>query len=365
MKTTTQPEQSARGTTQQRSKKVKSKWDDKHFSFTPLLDRGKFLNIVKSDRSDGKTTAMIDRVCKRFKANEGKFIICRRYKPEADKEFRKALLDPVHVLGMHEDLDCTVEKTNVKFNGVHAGWIIPLVLTGGMKSRNYDEANELYFDEAILLPHSMQHYLPDEATVWLEWLTTVFRDRVGNRAFMFGNNITYNDPVSMAWGLMPSGKEFTYYSIPGSQNKNICVWIKHNKELEEVHAAGDVGQLVGGSKYGRYAFGNEVMYGNDEFIAKRPEGCRFAFGIRYKGEVFGFWLDPLEGRLYVSKRYDSTSRMIYSLTRDDHTINTHLVRARGDAFFRIMAQYYAAGDMRFTDNYTKARGVEILGYFFQ
>lgn len=347
------------------SRKVRNKWDSKHFTFTPLLDRGKFLNIVKSDRSDGKTTAMIDRVCSRFKRNEGKFIICRRYKPEADKEYRKSLLDPVHNLGRHTDIECTVEKTNVKFNGVHAGWIVPLVLTGGLKSRNYDEANELYFDEAILMPGSLQHYLPNEATVWLEWLTTVFRDRTGNRAFMFGNNITYNDPISMAWGLMPTGQEFTYYAMPGSQNKNICVWIKHNEELEEVHAAGDVGQMVSGTKYGRYAFGNEVLVGNDEFIAKRPGGCQFAFGIRYKGEVFGFWLDAVEGRLYVSKRYDATSHMIYSLTREDHTINTHLLKARGNAFFRIMSEYYASGDLRFEDIYCKGRGMEILGYFFK
>ena len=73
---------------------------------------------------------------------------------------------------------------------------------------------------------------------------------------------------------------------------------------------------------GMVASRNMFVHADTSFVRPKTKNAKFSFGIVYVGERFGIWYDQRDGYYYVTDSIpNNTGKPVYSLTRDDLTIN--------------------------------------------
>lgn len=353
-----------------------------YYSGKELFDRGYFLNFLKGPRGVGKTFLMKKRSTVRAVKKKSQFIWLRRYGTELDKDFResfyrniiKAANDPKAEMSEEDreelkDMHYQLEKNQIfastkSYNGKDPiGYYYALSKTQAKKSVDYPIVNDVIFDEYIIKAKSTLHYLPNEFTTFMEFISTVTRLSRGKHVYCIGNNISFTDPYSLAFNMRPTKQRFTVYTNPANGKKNVCQEMYRNPEFENAMYNTEFGQIVQGTLYGAYAVENEALEDNLDFVAKKPPNALWRLGIRYCGVYIGFYLDMNEGRLYASRNYDRTSNRLYSLTREDHTLNTFLISNRKNMFMlRELASMFQHGDLYFEDVQLKTICLEMLQY---
>lgn len=347
-----------------------------YYDGTDLLNRALFLNFIKGERGNGKTFYFKRRAIKRFITKKRQFIWLRRYKTEIDNAFRKSFLDDIIEASYNPDvvmsdserkmwqtLKWKLSGNIITINDERAGYYYALSTTSGKKSTPYPKVDELIFDEYLLKPKTPYHYIPEEVTTFLEFVSTVCRLRDNFKAFCIGNNMSWSDPYSLYFGMKPTKQRFTKYRNPYNNIANVLMEITNCEAYRKRMYSTQFGQLVEGTQYGKYAIDNDSLTDNLDFIKPKSRNSYFRFAIRYNGMYIGFWLDQNEGRMYASRKYDKTSKRLYSLTREDHTLNTYLIVNRRNLFYlRELLLMFANGELYFEDFQVKNNCLEMLQY---
>lgn len=347
------------------------------YSGQPLLERGYTINLIKGPRGPGKTFFYKKRGIMRGYADPNKKMIwLRRYKTELDAEFKEKFLKDIVEAANDPDSDFTnyerklfrnphieFKHKQIFFNDKHIGYFMPLAVTSGKKSNPFPDCSDIYFDEYLLHRKSQYHYLPDEFTTFMEFYSTVARARPNVRAYLIGNNMSWVDPYSIALGMRPTKTRFTAYTNPANGKANVLLEVYNDPEYTAAMYKTAIGEIVQGTAYGDYAFDNTALDANGEFIAQKTKDAVFRFAIRYQGQWIGFWRDQKLGYMFVNRSVDLSSPCCYSLTRDDHTLNTYLVTQRRSVYnLRELAAMYKYGAVRFADEQVKAIALDIFEY---
>ena len=102
---------------------------------------------------------------------------------------------------------------------------------------------------------------------------------------------------------------------------------------------GAFGRFIAETEYGKYALMNKFYLDNDAFIADPPSHCFYQCTLIYAGEKYGVWEDKRKGIYYISEKYDSFCRVVYSLAEDDHNENTFLLSTRYDVYKGLRAAF--------------------------
>ena len=83
--------------------------------------------------------------------------------------------------------------------------------------------------------------------------------------------------------------------------------------------------------------------------------------MKYKGTIYGVWVDYTEGKLYISYDYDPSSKIVYTITLDDHTPNTLLLkRPSSSSLFKTFVDGYKLGVVYFESMNIKNIVYEII-----
>lgn len=351
-----------------------------YYDGAPCRDRGYFLNFINSSRGDGKTFwHKCDAILYTRRHKGSQFIWMRRYDTELGEDFRDGFFsDIIKVANLPSDqrpqmtdedanffkgMSAQIRGNGIWVNGRKVGILVCLSKTLGKKSVNYCNVDRVIFDEYILKKKSPYRYLPDEFTYFMEFLLTVFRDRKNGRVFCLGNSLTSTDPYSLALGFGAVTKRFTPIRNPIYGTADILLEKYYNEEHAAAMYETPIGRIIRGTQYGKYAIENQTYDINEDFIRRRSTASVFRFAIAHQGITVGFWLDQQEGRYYASTAYDKTSREIYALTRDDHTLNTYLItNKRHFHDFRELALLYGARSLYFETPTIKSITLDIIAY---
>lgn len=332
----------------------------KYYDFTNLLSRNKFLNFILGHRGVGKTFRF-KKWCLDDAIKNGKqFVWVRRYETETKKAKSSFFRD---ISYKYPKVKFCTRGTNDSGEFVADGKVIGYYLTlsqqAKYKSNPFPLVDKIIFDEFIILKGSIR-YIGQEVLHFLELVDTIFRDRDNVRGvYCIANNISFNNPYFLYFGIKPFKDEFYTTTKFGSQlvvqNYKNQAYIDNKKQTR-------FGQLIDGTAYGEYAIENTTLGENPDFIAHKTPKAKFHYCIRYKTKIIGFWLDWSEGKLYASELYDKSATP-YALTREDMTPNTYLLRNINNFYIKDLIWFLENGLLYYENEQIQALVNEFTGLF--
>lgn len=292
-------------------------------------------NFIVGARGVGKTYGCKKWAIKDFLKNGNQFVYVRRYKEELKKLDK--FFDDINDEFPH--CEFKVHNKELKINGKVAGTAVALSTAKIEKSTPYPKVTKIIFDEFIL-DKGFHHYLPDEVTNFLELYSTIARTR-DVKVYFLSNALTITNPYFIYFDL-----SLPYNKTIKAEN-DILLEVVKESEYEELASKTRFGKLISGTPYGDYAISNEFLRDDRNFIMKKTVTSKFVFTMVYKGKKYGVWIDYNVGLEFVSEDYDTSSLVVYSITIDDHTPNTMLLKGQKSCLVEQFIKFYKLGLVRF------------------
>ena len=330
-----------------------------------LLSYKMFFNMVIGNRGGGKTYGFKTWAIDDFLKTGRQFVWLRRYGTEIEL-MRKSFFEDIAQKYPTHKFEIKGNKKAGKFyvDNKIMGFYFALSTSAIAKSSSYPLVDKIIFDEFLIMGNTYK-YLTEEVVLLLEFIETIFRNRENDPkaiqprgVYLAGNNITIANPYFLYFNIKPFKQRFYIDKVKG-----LLVEQYSNKSFIETKKQSHIGKLTAGTAYAEYAIENKSYLDNDKFIAKKPSNASFNCAIDYKGKTYGFWLDYKNGNMYVNMQYDPDSYNRFSLTKEDHSINTFLIKNINNTYLRNVVWLFRAGCMYFENQQIKSQVYEILSYF--
>lgn len=306
-------------------------WD-----ISKTLSHNCLFNFITGSRGSGKTYGAKKFVINRFIKYEEQFIYLRRYKTEFDKGKNDKFFDALIRQDEFPNHDLQVKSLNYLCNDKIMGSAMALSTAKIEKSQEFPNVKWIIFDE-FLIENGVYHYLPNEVMCFLDFYETIARMR-DVRVLFLSNAITQTNPYYLFFDIqLPYNSNFF-------KRGDILLEMVNNQKYIDAKKNTRFGKIISNTKYGDYAIDNKFLNDTNTFVMKKTKNSTYFFGFIYKGEMFGVWRDYSEGKVFVSKDYDNSSKMIYSITLADHQPNTMLLKGyRKSIIFKNFIEYYKQG----------------------
>ena len=322
--------------------KKKNKYS-KFWSPNHILGRNAVFNYVVGGRGTGKTYRCKWWLIKRAIKTRRPFIYLRRYETEFEDKgkFFSDVLDrfpqfEFKIEGMtayarrKQTEEEAREHENDYFEIVYFAALSKALIK---KSVPYNLVDYIVFDEFIIDRKKM-HYLPNEATAFLDFYNTVdrFQDRV--KVLFLANAVALVNPYFVYFNLSPRrGKEFTL-----SPDGFHCVEIVSAQQYKEYVNSTRFGQMIANTEYYDYAVDNRFFDQHDRFIEKKPENAEYVYAITFDGVTYAVWADYGRGRYYINDKVPN-GRLPFILTRDDMQPNLLMIEKASFLLKSLKALY--------------------------
>lgn len=331
-------------------------WYDKQ----QLLSYNKIFNFVLSNRGGGKTFHFTRWAIDDFLKNKKECVWVRRYQTEIDEmNLNGKFFDAVREY--YPEVDFKINGNTGLINDEVAIHFVALSTSRQLKSNNFPRVNKIVFDEFII-DKGRVTYLKNEVEVFLDLFETVDRMRDTTRAILLANSVSVVNPYFTFFRVRPNPqKRFNVYPT------GICIEFFTDKEFVAAKKQTRFGKLIKGTRYADFAIDNKWLNDNETFIEQKPKnGSTFMMGLKYQGQMFGFWVNYDKGYIYVNRQYDPSWYGLYALTKEDHEPNLLLIKNLRDSRHMQMVMYaYQNSLLRFEDMEVKSIMYEILGLFIR
>jgi hypothetical protein len=137
-------------------------------------------------------------------------------------------------------------------------------------------------------------------------------------------------------------------NITKAKNGKILLEMVANEDFINERLQTDFGQLIAGTDFADFAIYNKSPIDTNTFVMKKTEKCSYYMSFKYEGDLYGVWVDYSIGKFFVSKDVDPFFKMVYSITLDDHTPNTLLLKSVGKSvYFKEFIEQYKLGNVYF------------------
>lgn len=343
------------------------------FSLTPIMSRGKHLNVIVGQRSSGKSTATALFVLREYLATGYGWVYTRRTKDECLETCEHWFDNAVAILrgeGVNVNVEYKGGSYYVEYEGEtkEAGRVIALSQENKAKGENLSMFKYIIFDEFI---NKNGNYLGGRNRPIFEYqcLISLYQtsDRSVGNAFTnstyiicLGNLDSYYNPVFRGAGIDKYLTSDAHFICP--KNEEFAVQIMREEDSPAIaEYKQSVGYKLSDKRTKEYAYGNvaKEAYDND-FICKITEPMENICNLAYDGNMMQMLYSWKSGILYI-KNGKGAGRT-YALTADDHTPNYWLVMsATGAEPVKQLKVLYEQGRVRFAshklkyyvDNYLK------------
>ena len=335
-----------------------SKW----FNPNQILSYKTLVSVVVGMRGGGKTYGFKKKAIRDFIDKGEQFIWLRRYGTETDevkKTFFNDIRGDVDLKKRYGDISYKVDGDDIVINDKIAGHFISLSTASKYKSTAYPKVTMIIFDEFII-ERGMLRYMQSEVDMLYGLIETVQRQRDNLRCILIANAVKFNNPYFIEWRVRPFKKGFLHM-----KDRSVVIQMYVNKEFQKEKQESRIGKLTQGSDYYNMAIMNWFEDDNEKFIAKKPNSAYYRCTVRFEGDDYGFWLDPVKGRMYVNRQVDKNTRFKYTLSQKDHDINYYLVKSFNGTHIKEIVECYQLGVLYFSDVRVKGVVMEMLMYFIK
>lgn len=317
---------------------------DTYFTAKYILSKGASLNLVLSDRSDGKTFDTKRDALEEFEKDETITVYMRRFKTEITEEMYNTFFNEVIEKEKYMRFalwDFKGDKRGVKVrkNGEKKWkqivYFMPLTMSGKLKSQiHVSKIKRIYYDEFIPLDGV---YAKNECNLILEFYKSIDRDRDTTQMVILGNKISPFNPLFDYFNI---DLEITGEKIRLYQDKTLAVQIYANKEHREVRSESKFNKLVKGTKYDDYNSGGILEALNIKIIKR--DGGEYLYSFKtVKGEGSIWYKNGIIiVSTYLRKDGFILTDTIYNIDREQFTI-LH------GKFKKILRNVYNCGELCF------------------
>lgn len=314
-------------------------------------------NFVVGNRGGGKTFWSKEWAIRDFLKTGNQFVYLRRYDTEFTEGKKEKFFDDI--LYKFPEHKFKVKGYVAYIDDKVAGYFLALSKAKIEKSVAYPDVNKIIFDEFIIDRKSVYHYLRDEVIEFLECYETIARMR-DVRVFFLSNAISITNPYFLYFDIIPDDKR--KHNIQKIK-EDILLELVMNKSFIEEKQKTRFGKLIKGTKYGDYAVENIFLRDDSTFIGKKTGTAKYYFTFKYMGNKYGVWIDYNTGKFYVSNNIDNSCKYIYSITMEDHSINTMLVKGKNSPILKNFTENYKMGNVIFENQNIKNITYEIIKLF--
>ena len=331
------------------------------FSMTPILSRGRHLNIITGKRSTGKSTGAALYILMHYLKTGKGWVYSRRTKDETDLTCMSWFDNACDILKA-EGLDVKVEYKGGKYfvNGKEAGRAIPLSLQQKSKGDNLSAYDWLVYDEFISFD---RRYLGGRENPLFEYqaLMSLYQtmDRgIGEahrnevKIIALGNSDSFYNPIYMAVGIDRYLTLDTHFLAPKGEE-----WVVEQLRAEDATAAEDyknsVSYKLSDERTKAYAYENIAKEQVDnDFIEKHNEPMESICNLLYDGLKMGVHYSWKLGILYVD--CNEVEGKTYALTNADHSPVYWLAsNSNGVEEIKQLKLLYIQGRVRFQNTRVK------------
>ncbi len=310
-------------------------------------------NFVIGSRGCGKTYAAKKRAIKLFLEKGHQFVYLRRYQEEL-QETAESYFNDIILNG--EFPDTIIEYKNGQYfvNDQVAGYAMALTKAKDYKSISYPLVYFIIFDEFLIEENGYARYLKNEVKQFLNFYMSIDRYR-GCTVFFLANSVTMVNPYTLFWHIhLPYGSDIV-------RKGDVLLQLVQNEEYINERKETRFGRLIAGTDFAEYAIENKFINDNKSFIMKKTEKSHHYFAIKYMGETYGIWIDYGEGKMFVSDNFDPYCKIVYSLTVEDHSPNTLLLKQINKSpLFKMFIDNYKMGNVYFESQKIKAICYEVI-----
>lgn len=317
---------------------------EKYFTAEYILSRGALINIVLSDRSDGKTVNTKVRILYDYMMYRYIGVYVRRYKTEITKSIRDSFFGQVFTISTSDKKILGIREfyKNAKFTGNKDGikvdfgngpkWIcffVVLSMSSKLKSTLDDYINSIHiinFDEYVPLDG---RYIPNEIDFILELYRSIDRDRDTVQLIILGNRVSPFMPILDYFDISLSiinAKIRTY------RNNTIAVQIYTSTEHVNKRKKSRFAELIDNTDYNAYFYGGILHTLKLKQASITDKDAYFASFISDAGEG-SIWSDEY-GRIKISTRQRKDGILITDTLRNTERETYSITYSRFGQLFR-------------------------------
>lgn len=324
-----------------------------YYDINKTLTYNCLFNFIIGNRGSGKTYGAKKRAVKQFLDKGYQFVYLRRFKEELDETAESYFND---IILNNEFPDAVIEYRNGQYfiNDQLAGYAMALTKAKDYKSISYPLVYLIIFDEFLIEDNGYSRYLKNEVKQFLNFYMSIDRYR-GCIVFFLANSVSMVNPYTLYFNLsLPYGSNIV-------RKEDILLQLVQDEEFIQERKQTRFGRLVAGTDFEQYAIENKFVQDSKTFIKKKTDKAQYYFTFIYQGVNYGVWVDYTQGMLFVSTDVDPSCKLVYSITVDDHSPNTLLLRQINKAvFFKTFIDNYKLGNVYFENQKVKNVVYEVI-----
>ena len=321
-----------------------------YWDISRTLSYNCLFNFILGMRGGGKTYGSLKYCIEQYlkwkkKGIKWQFVYVRRMKTELEKltisrggRLFKAVESefPEHTLKAESNvLYCDKEII---------GYAVPLSTASILKSDAFPDVKMIVFDEFIIDNRGTYHYLKDEVTKFLDMYETIARGR-DVKVFFLSNAVSVTNPYFDYFHLdKPCNDDIQRFG----KSKEILVQNFVSPLLSNMRKQSRFGTIIDGTEYSEYAFDNEWLLDNTDFIEHKTQRSEYYLTLKYKDNDIAIWIDRQQWIFYISDDVDRQFPRVYSVTTDDHKPNVMLfAAAKKLGWLKSLIDAYQLGAVRY------------------
>lgn len=334
------------------------------------------VTMVVSRRGKGKTYGLRRQFVRDYLKDKSRFVEVCRFKDEI-KDVMDGYFEKLEENGEFPAYTFKCEK-NAAFIAKKApagekpkwekiGYFVALTQMQRSKKKTFVNVHRILMDEAVLMHNDRFHtYLPKEFALFTNVVDSCTRENPDEprkhepRVYLLANACDLCNPYFARYGVREEppfgyswhdGKTFLLHYVEAGEDGTD----KLNKTVS--------GRMARGTPEADVIARNKFANANSDFIGKKPARAKFQFGIRYREETYGVWVDWQDGYYYVNEKIPANSkRPVYALTAQDNGVNYVAVK-RADKVLRSFVELYYLGIVRYETPALREKMVRALSLF--
>lgn len=327
----------------------------KFYSFNRICSYNAVFNMAVGGRGIGKTYGwqklVIAKAIKTYNAdpeNVDMFIYLRRYKEEL-KLSRDTFFAAVQVefpdwdfrtSGFKAQMSPASKRDDKKREWIDIGYFIELSRAQSYKSVAFPKVKDIGFDEFIL-EKSFTRYLPNEAQIFLNFYSTVDRNKDKTRVFFLANSVSITNPYMLEWDINPNNADKSGFVKVRDVEGNVYVlaeFIDSDDFENEVYQT-KFGKFIKGTEFADFAVGNEFADNHNGLIKDKNSRARYMFTLETNGGIFSVWYDIVTGEYYCQSKRPRGDETIITLLTDKMSESKTLMRTSDKAMSRLRTAF--------------------------
>lgn len=340
------------------------------YNYAPVLSFNARYNFIVGGRGKGKTYGAQKKVIrdaiKTHIKNPGmcdQFIYLRRYKDEL-----RMARDTFFAAVEHEfpDWDFRINGYEAQMSHVSTreekkrqwhviGFFISLSVAQSYKSVAFPRVKIIIFDEFII-EKSAIHYLPNEATIFNNFFSTVDRYKDKTRVFFLANSVSITNPYFLEFKIDPDKQDDKGF-IKLYGGFVIVHFIPDGAFETEVYQT-EFGQFIAGTAYADYAVGNKFADNHKNLIELKPDTARHMMSLETYASTFSVWYDLRSSKYFCQQKLPKEDHL-YTIVTDRMDDNKTLLRTN-DKSLQSLRTAYNHARVRFDAPLTRNAFIEIF-----